>query len=170
MTPANPREIIDGLVQRCTIDLLSAYDVSATPAPLATAPPDFAFGAVLGFTGESVRGSLVLAMTADTIRRSVPEPTGGGPLREWIAELCNQLLGRIKNQLLAYGVEIYVTIPVVIRGRLLASESGPELLPHRFVADDNDVFVWFDYETVAGLQLERIEERGAHPEGSSFFF
>jgi hypothetical protein len=170
MSGSDPRPIVDELVTLCTVELLGAYDVEAAPAPPGPVPPDFAFGAVLGFTGESMRGSLVLAMEAETIRRSSPEPSGGGPPREWIAELSNQLLGRMKNRLLAYGVEIQVTIPVVIRGRLLAPESGPELQPYRFAAGGAEVFVWFDYETVPGLLLERIEEREAHAEGSAFFF
>lgn len=162
------KDLLANLVRRCTTDLFAAYDIPTTVAEPPQQLPEFAYGAVLGFTGESMRGTLVLAMAAETIHRSSPPPSGS--LREWIAELSNQLLGRIKNQLLAYGVEIHVTVPVVIRGRLLSSESGPELVPYRFIADGADVLVWFDPEIVAGLELVKVPDGEAHPEGATFFF
>jgi hypothetical protein len=90
--------------------------------------------------------------------------------RAWVAELSNQLLGRIKSKLLAYGVELHVTIPVVIPARLLTPSAGPDLVAHRFTSEAGDVLVWFDYEAVAGLTLVKINDLEDYPEGTAVFW
>jgi CheY-specific phosphatase CheX len=77
----------------------------------------------------------------------------GGSLRDWIAELANQLAGRIKNKLLAHGAEVYVNTPVVLRGEHLAPLPRQELLPLTFSTDGGNVFVWIELETNSDVSL-----------------
>jgi hypothetical protein len=81
------------------------------------------------------------------------DPIGGSP-RAWIAELSNQLVGRIKNKLLAHGAEVYVTTPVVLRAELLAPIDGGNPVPPRaFASEGGNVFVWIELDTDPTLVL-----------------
>lgn len=160
-------EIIDEIVQRATVELLSAYGVVTEPAKVTVSPSDFGCAAAVGFTGASMRGSLLLAVPDEISRRTCPLPSRAH--RAWVAELSNQLLGRIKSKLLGFGVELHVTIPVVIPARLLAP-TGPDLVAHRFTSDAGQMLVWFDYETAPGLRLVQITAQEEYPEGTAVFW
>jgi hypothetical protein len=64
-------------------------------------------------------------------------------MRDWLAELTNQLLGRVKNRLLAFGTVIHCSTPVVLGGERIAPISS-QPLGHLFTADGGLVSVWFD--------------------------
>ena len=162
-------EIVDDIIQRATVELLRAYGVEAQPAKVVVTPADFSCAAAVGFTGATMRGSLLLAVPDEISRRTCPLPSRAQ--RAWVAELSNQMLGRVKSKLLAYSVELHVTIPVVIPARLLAPTSaGPDLVAHRFTSEAGDVLVWFDYETANGLQMVKLTELEDYPEGTAVFW
>jgi len=85
---------------------------------------DYTLAASIGFAGESIRGMLVLTADRPLVSASLPPevqsrvPTDAS-LCDWIGELANQLLGRIKNRLLRYGVDFEMSIPSVVQGRNL---------------------------------------------------
>jgi hypothetical protein len=85
-------------------------------------------------------------------------PTRGDSLKEWIAELANQLLGRIKTKLLRRSVTIHVSLPVVIRGKHLARVPSSELLPRIFASEGGMVYVWFDAEFAPSLDLSLVDD------------
>ena len=68
------------------------------------------------------------------------------------------MLGRIKNRLLAYGVTIYLSTPVTVRG--LEFSPGPRTMttssPCICVRDDSRgaaAVVWFDVEQGDNIEL-----------------
>ncbi|HMI86670.1 MAG TPA: hypothetical protein VK550_21400 [Polyangiaceae bacterium] len=90
----------------------------------------------------------------------------GGPPRAWIAELSNQLVGRIKNKLLAHGAEVDVTTPVVLRGELLAPLDARNKLPPRaFASEGGNVFVWIELDTDPTLVLSLTPRGGGRGRG-----
>src|SRR4030095_1236237 len=97
---------IDDLVYNCSCELFAAYQLHVEPRPLADFPPpeELALCGVMGFGGKQMRGALVLATTREPLERT--NPGGLTSQRDWICELANQLMGRVKNRLLAVGVEI----------------------------------------------------------------
>jgi CheY-specific phosphatase CheX len=99
------------------------------------------------------------------------DPIGGSP-RAWIAELSNQLVGRIKNKLLAQGAEVYVTTPVVLRGELLAPLDAKSKLPPRaFASEGGNVFVWIELDTDPTLELSMTPRpAAAAEEGDALMF
>jgi CheY-specific phosphatase CheX len=105
---------------------------------------------IVGFSGPGIRGTCILAASEEPITRTNPVQGSG---RDWIAELANQLVGRIKNQLLSRGAEVYVTTPVVLRGEHLAPLPTFALPPLSFGTDRGNVFVWVEFETAPGLVL-----------------
>jgi hypothetical protein len=137
----------------CT-SLFEAYGVDlqrmSGPEPTPTAPAPILYSGIVGFGSPGIRGACILAASEKPILQSNPVD---GSLRDWIAELANQLVGRIKNKLLAHGTEVYVTTPVVLRGEHLAPMPRRELPPLSFKTDGGSVFVWIELETAADFVL-----------------
>jgi hypothetical protein len=127
------------------------------------------FCGVVGFSGDQMRGTLLLATSREPLGRT--SPTSDASLREWIAELANQLLGRIKNRLVPHGVILHLSTPIVLRGQHIAPISRAELVPYAFACDGGTVCVWFDAEVTAGMDLtQRVETEGLITEGTSTLF
>ena len=159
------QEIIDSCVDQCTTELFAAYGVELG-ASGRDHTADIGYAAVIGFTGESLRGTLLLAPARSIVERS--QASAGISDRDWVGELANQLLGRIKNALLRYGAEIFVTTPLVLRGEHIAPSPRGGLKPHVF----DGVSVWFDADIINGVEL--VEGAGgddvAAAEGEAFLF
>jgi hypothetical protein len=161
-------KLVDEIAHEACASLFQAYGVplETVPASGAAAP---ALSAVIGFSGPGIRGTCILAASDSPIEKS--NPIGGSP-RAWIAELSNQLVGRIKNKLLAHGAEVYITTPVVLRGELLAPLDGKNTLPPRtFASAGGSVFVWIELETDPTLVLTlRPRAEVAAEEGDALMF
>lgn len=86
--------------------------------------------ATIGFAGAKVRGSLVLVTrrtTAESLRpEEVASKSDEGMLGDVLGEFANMLLGRLKNRLLARGVELLLGTPTTAVGRelVLTPSSG----------------------------------------------
>jgi CheY-specific phosphatase CheX len=92
-------------------------------------------------------------------------------MREWIAELSNQLLGRIKNKLVAHNVMMHMSTPLVLRGELISPVSKTPLLPYTFACDAGAVCVWVDVEILHGVDLTQVSDApDMMSEGSGFLF
>ncbi len=169
-------ETIDEIVRTACAELFDAYGLGLTERP----PPkenedhasdeDLAIAGVIGMTGDAIRGTLVLAGTSKPLEftRSV------GQVRDWVAELSNQLLGRIKNKLLQHGVEIYLSTPVTMAGRRLRIMSSGNYDSGQFLFETSAggyICIWFDAELAEGLILEKVETEDEHTsEGDMLFF
>ena len=117
---------------------------------------------ILGFTSRHMRGALVLATTREPLERTNPAPNPSH--RDWICELVNQLLGRVKNHMLSRGVEIFPSTPIALRGDHLSPVVQQPLVAELFTAEGGVVSVWMDCEFDAGFQL--AEEPVADPPAS----
>lgn len=117
--------------------------------------PSVAFLALTGFCSEDVRGTLVLACAEGPLRAS--NPTGSTSPRDWIGELANQLLGRVKNDLLCRNIELVTIPPTVVSGQhvhpVLSSSPGfhPVLMKS---ADGGLVCLWIEAEVSPRFQLK----------------
>lgn len=138
------------------MSLFSDYSLTLQPseAVLEESSRILAFCAVIGFSSQQMRGTLLLATSSEPLGRTTP--IQGGPLREWIAELSNQLLGRIKRQLAERGVILAISTPVVLRGEHLRPLSSKELDPLIFACDGGSVTVWLDAELATELDLSQV--------------
>src|SRR5262249_54890732 len=114
-------EMLRELLSNKASELFADYGVPCTAIDI---PPsgDPQLCGILGFTGDRLCGSVVLSATHDAVSSS--NPIGDGATRGWVAELTNQLVGRFKNALLRHGLEVAMSIPVV----LTATQLMP--LPH----------------------------------------
>lgn len=125
---------------------------------------------VIGFTSKHMRGALVLASTNEPLEQTSPDQATSH--RDWICELANQLLGRVKNQLLSRKVEIYASTPISLRGEHLSPVLQQRLVAELFTASGGVVCVWMDCEFDAGFLLPAgaIEDAEPVPEGDMVLF
>ena len=139
---------LETVVAECCATVFSHYGVSIA---MTDQPPrsSFEYCATLGFTGNDMRGSLLLASSHEPLFLAGDD---SALTRDWLAELANQVLGRIKNRLLAMGTTIYYATPISLRGQHLArlDAQPPSLL---FDANGGIVSVWFDVDVNPGLVL-----------------
>jgi CheY-specific phosphatase CheX len=126
--------------------LFSAYDVSLEPADLDVyqARGNLNLISVVGFAGRQIAGTLVLGATEEPLQLSMPQ---GASARDWIGELANQLLGRIKNKVLRRGIEIYAMPPAVVSGEHLTPvTSRQDFEPLLFATPSGVVCLWIEIE------------------------
>ncbi len=165
------QEVVSRLAAESTVKLFEAYGLTLREEPSERLPEHtILMCGVIGFTGPQIRGTVILAANDRPLDAS--NPVEGAPRRDWIAELTNQLVGRIKNRLIGYGADIYITTPVVLRGEHLAPVPSQPISPEAFVTDGGGVVcVWSEVEAAEGFALVESSdaEHGAH-EGDTLLF
>jgi CheY-specific phosphatase CheX len=168
-SPSQALKLIEGLTGDACRSLFSAYAVDLHDVAERSTPTlPVLLSSVVGFSGPGLRGTCILAASERPILATMP---AGGTMRDWIAELSNQLVGRLKNKLVSRGIEVYVTTPVVLRGEHLAPMPRNHLPPLAFRGADGNVFVWIELETAPGFELGTVSNAAAVvPEGGAVFF
>jgi len=115
------REMLTASVQ----ELLESYGVASAVVDPDEAPASVfpELGSIVGFRGKSVRGGLAFVAPVELIAELLPVPQRAAEsdfqLRDWSAEIANQLIGRLKNKLFARAVDFDVGTPVCFTGRSL---------------------------------------------------
>lgn len=165
-------EIIESLVSESCISLFSDYSLPLTRGDAKTDASEdtsLLYCGVVGFTGEQMRGAILLATTREPLGRT--SPVNDTSFREWIAELSNQLLGRLKNKLMSRGVLLHMSTPVVLRGQHLTPLTANELKPLVFECEGGVVCVWMDAEIIGSVDLnvEQVDT-GSIGEGEGMLF
>ena len=156
------KEVIDDLVRTATCELFSAYGTKLETATEVGAASQSV--AIIGFSGGAIRGALGIAIAHD-VAAAAFESAGGdskvpGAVDDFIGELANQLLGRLKNKLLGYGTELHLAIPMVLSGvelRLVPTNGG-DVWAYGFRADTGIVSVWLDARFDAEFVLAPQED------------
>jgi hypothetical protein len=157
-----------GLAANACEELFRAYGVELTATgdrwQLSDEP---VLSGVMGFVGLHLRGTCLLAGADGPLAATCPE---GGRTRDWIGELTNQLVGRLKTKLLTRGVEVALTTPIILSGaRLQPVPRGP-LLPTVFSSNSGFVLVWVESEAVGGLKLGSENPQPQRGEGDILMF
>ena len=169
------------------------YDLHADPLQLESQHnnPDLAetradlsawLGTLVNCTGAACRtrpelsGTLVVTTTEEVVLRTLPKDVEQPKPSDWLGELSNQLLGRLKNQLSQFGLKIQVSTPVVLMGPRLSvfGSSMAGVRVYRFRLDDTidrSVVVMVELRPANGLRLERVEQTlEVALEGTELFF
>ncbi len=134
----------DSIVTTATVELFASSGVDVVAA---TATPALDRVAVIGFGGGGLRGSLGLGVSTALLEKlALAGRTPGERMRDdWLAEMANQLLGRVKNRLLRHGVTIAIALPMVFRGlRVEIVGAGQELWAYPFESPEGALSVWLD--------------------------
>lgn len=80
------------------------------------------YASVLGFSGDLMKGSLVISCKKVLLEKSHPNlamdmPVGEPEVLDWVGELANQLLGRLKNKIATTGVKFSMSTPTTMCGK-----------------------------------------------------
>lgn len=166
------KQNLDRLVAENCLKLFADYqlDIRVGSASELLVDRQFLLCGVIGFTAMQMRGALVLATTNEPLERT--SPAGSPSHRDWICELANQLLGRVKNQLLNRGVEVYPSTPIALRGEHLSPVLQQRLVAELFTASGGAVCVWMDCEFDDGFELPDavVLDAAPVPEGDMLLF
>ena len=142
---------IQAMAASAANELLDAYGVKlAETAEVWEESDEVLYSGVMGFVGERVRGTCLLAAPKDTILATAPQEARP---RDWVGELANQLVGRLKSKLMAHGVTIALSTPVVLRGVKLSPLPRTDVEPVVFESTAGKVLVWLEVEIQAEFQL-----------------
>lgn len=123
--PATGRGVVDCLLQGALVELFAAYGVALAPLPRdGRQQPELvpSLSAVIGFTASpggawaNTRGQLTLSVPGPVLDGMERRPALGVRPEDWVRELVNQLMGRVKNRFLPYGARLQAGIPSSIGG------------------------------------------------------
>jgi hypothetical protein len=149
---------LEALLTRTAFDaalaLFSAYEVPLEPldGKANQTRCELDVIGIVGFSGRQFVGTLVLGATNEPLRRSMPRD---GSVRDWIRELANQLLGRIKNRVCSRGIEICARLPAVVSGDHLAPVTWrPDFEPLRFAALGGRVCFWIELDAQREITMK----------------
>lgn len=125
-------EVIQASVAEATIEMFADQGVSGVDAFGSNERflTDQSTAAVIGFTSDAVRGSMVI--NVDTSMAIATRPVELGPIsaddvdaiQDWTGELSNQLLGRAKNKVVRYGELLAMSTPMALSARDLQWKPG----------------------------------------------
>lgn len=134
---------IQSLAGSACVELMQAYGVTLEATEGWADTDEVMFSGVMGFVGDAVRGTCLLAAPQGTVIAAAPQNAGA---RDWVGELANQLVGRLKAKLLARGATIALSTPVVLRGVKLSPLPRTDVQPVVFESTAGKVLVWLEVE------------------------
>jgi CheY-specific phosphatase CheX len=150
--------LLDTALEDTTLALFESIGVRLWRAA-ANAKSSDDIAASIGFAGEELRGALVLTSSRRLVQYVLPQEVrdrdADEQLADWMGELSNQLLGRVKNRLLRYGVSLAMGTPTVMFGSGIARKDTHKGLRRRFAFRhaDETLVLCFDALPVPGLNL-----------------
>jgi chemotaxis phosphatase CheX-like protein len=130
--------LLDDLLHECCHELMADYgladDADSTPVDAQGG----GFVAAIDFSGKDLRGTVVFRASPNVIQQTFR--AAGGPsdplelseAADWLCELVNQLVGRIKNKLRPYRVSFTVNVPRLLAG--LPADKLEQSVRSRFVS------------------------------------
>ena len=160
-------QITELLAGSC-IELFGAYGVHLAPdgSSWGTTNEPLLSG-VIGFVGARVRGTCLLASTEPPITASCPP---GGRPRDWVGELTNQLMGRLKSKLVARELAVELSTPIVLSGVRIQPLPKATLEPTVLSSAQGSMLVWLEIETAPGFVLGAERHGLSGSEGDVLLF
>ncbi len=123
-------------------------------------PADHDVAGTIGFTSPELRGAVLLTARREVLARAWPvelrtRVPSEDDVADWAGELINQLLGRVKNALVPYGLTIEQSMPTVVTGWRLHRAHASTNLARRYLfeAGGGSIAVYFDAVATQGLTL-----------------
>ncbi len=130
-----------------------------------------------GFGGTGLRGSLALVGPSALFARLHPLPPTVTPrdLADWACEIVNQAVGRFRNQLLGYEVDLTVGLPqsALCEDARLSPSLRAEGSPIVFSIDGMMIEAWLELNLQPGFEIPdrpAADKAVALREGSLAFF
>jgi hypothetical protein len=120
------RGAIDSLVQGSLVELFQAYSVALAPQPRSARDPLPKMPEICAWIGfshgtQKRSGKLSLSLSPAVVGLMKVEVASTRQI-DWARELCNQLMGRIKNRMLQFNVRLQAGLPSSIDPKLLEDQ------------------------------------------------
>lgn len=169
---------IDSYLSGSALDLFEAQGLRLEARTASTAELSEPLASSIGFTSDNMKGVLVLVMEKALVLASLPANLRAKHyddelLADWVGELSNQLLGRLKTRFIASGIQIALSTPIVFVGREMRHFFRPSPIQRKLgFGGKGEAVVEFlanyerDFEIAKG---EGPAEQGP-PEGEVLFF
>jgi hypothetical protein len=116
--------LVDSLLQASLVDLFKAYGVAFAPLPRSaiTGPLAYEVSVAAAFrSGSGSGGRLTLSLPSALLEHMKGDELSSVRI-DWARELANQLLGRIKNRLLPFGVRIEIGLLTLLDLKLMQDQ------------------------------------------------
>ncbi len=163
---ASVTELFDSYGLTC--DLTQVVDEESSPS--------VELGSIVGFRGRGVRGGLAFVAALGLIERMLPVPRdltrADLQLRDWSAEMANQLVGRMKNKLSTKTFDFDVGTPVCFTGKSIKLVFLPDAdgLSLAFMAEGTPVRIHLDCTLSSDLVSGEALALRIVPEGDVLLF
>lgn len=111
--------------------------------------------ATLGFGADGVAGAIALC-TSMRCARYLVKTIEGRNEHDWLGELANQLLGRLKRRCRSHGVTFAIGVPVLFTGERITMARSLDLnrsLQLVFQTPEGILEAWLDFKTSANLEF-----------------
>ena len=159
---------IADLTGNCCIELFAAYGVTLhSNASEFIVSEEVLLSGVIGFVGPTLRGTCLLVGNRSPIELSSPRKEHS---RDWVGELTNQLVGRLKRKFLGFGLEVALTTPVVLSGLHLRPMPRGKLTPRLFSTESGTIMIWVEVEAAPGFELGPAVSDSTSAEGDVLMF
>jgi CheY-specific phosphatase CheX len=146
-------ERIDAVVETAARSLFAAQGLKLGERSGAfdATPDDHDVAGSIGFTAPEIRGAVLMTARKDVLARAWPAELrhrvpSDRDVYDWTGELVNQLLGRVKNALVPYGLALEQSTPTVVTGWHLHRAPASTNVARRYLfeAAGGSVAVYFD--------------------------
>jgi hypothetical protein len=139
--------LLTNMAAQAWIELMAAYGVelavSAAAAGWEAQAEEARLFGVIGFGGRGLRATCLLGAEQSLVEASC---RASGRPRDWIAELANQLVGRVKMKLLSHGVSVTMTTPLALSGVRVTPLPRYGEDPVAFSGSRGAALIWLEVE------------------------
>ena len=163
------RQSVQKIVEETAVNLFAAYEMQGVTLESGTAQTPTIAGR-MRFDLPQPGGAIVIASTLGFFARTRPNAKRVASLtndsaleRDWAQELANQLLGRLANRLVAFGINIeFATVTKHPQQTKVQVPNTEEPQPLIFRIGNDTVWIWLDGDGVHSDWLNGA----APPEGA----
>lgn len=170
---------LDALIESAARALFESHGLTLgeTMSEATPEPGDHDVAASIGFTSPQVQGAVLMTTRKSLVARAWPrelrhrEPSER-EVCDWAGELVNQLLGRVKNALLPFGLRLEQSTPTVVTGKHVhrAPPSTNLARHHHFDTSVGSLLVYFDAAMARDFALTGDPSERPAPEGDVHLF
>ena len=170
LTDTTQHGILNNLYLEAANELLATHDIHChvTEPDSARDPNKSRYVSVLGATGEGIALSSMLRIRKDLLLGLHPagsSDVSDKDLEDWCRELNNQLVGRMKNKLLRYGITITLGLPVLLTGTNVTVVAAPDATVSQHAIQIADGAISLTLETLVDPALQ-IQEQDSVEDGT----
>lgn len=112
------RTSLDTMIQGSAVDLFHSCGLAVAPVERSQQRSEQIqtpeLGGMISFVGRGFTGTLTVGVTPAVFALIKQDPTRPYSGRDWVREMTNQLLGRIKSRLLQFHVTLQSGLPTVM--------------------------------------------------------